>query len=378
MTDMNVMIVGGGTGGHISPGIALYEEFAEKKINAYFLTGKRDKRFSMLKDIPDENIFYYGAPPFTRNVFKLPLFIIRFLTAMLSARKIMKKMKIKAVIGMGGYASAPALAAAKLNKRAIFLCEQNSIPGMVTKLFAKYSNKIYGAFEVSSEYLKDKKKFFLAGNPIRKDVLVRVGVQEAKKAFHLGHCSRIVLVLGGSQGALKINELVFGLKKEYPGDFENVGFIWSTGEYSYNRFKEKIHNEIGGGSIYLSPYIKRVGLAYLASDIAISRAGAGVMMELAAAGIPSILIPYPFSAMNHQDKNAEVFEKKGAAVKISSSDAVPGNVAPLLIKLLKNERLLKKMSDNSAALSRRNASELIVRDVMEEMNCSEIQKKCTS
>jgi UDP-N-acetylglucosamine--N-acetylmuramyl-(pentapeptide) pyrophosphoryl-undecaprenol N-acetylglucosamine transferase len=172
-------------------------------------------------------------------------------------------------------------------------------------------------------------------------------------------------VVGGSQGALKLNNLILGLKKAYPGEFKNIGIIWSTGEYSYEEFKYRSQNEIEAGSIFLSPYIKKIGKAYRACDIAISRSGAGVMMELAAAGVPSILIPYPYAAMDHQSKNADSFVAAGAAVVINDNEAIPEKVGPVLFDLLNNPRKLKAMSNCAKSVSKIDAEDIIVNKIKE-------------
>jgi UDP-N-acetylglucosamine--N-acetylmuramyl-(pentapeptide) pyrophosphoryl-undecaprenol N-acetylglucosamine transferase len=177
----------------------------------------------------------------------------------------------------------------------------------------------------------------------------------------------VILVIGGSQGAVRINELIFGLKKDYPDDLKNVGIIWSTGDFSYQKYKDRVNNEIDEGSIYLSPFIDRVGLAYRAADIALSRSGAGVMMELAAMGVPSIQIPYPHAADNHQDKNADEFVQAGAALKITNEDAVPEKVMPVLHDLLNNPRALRQMSEKAIAVAMVDASETIVNDIVKEI-----------
>lgn len=362
----NILIVGGGTGGHINPGIALYEKFREEDVlRPFFLTGAKDMRFASLADIDSESLFTYSAPALTRNPFKIPIFLLKFIGSVLKGIKIIKNKRITALVGMGGYASAPALIAAKMMKIPIFLCEQNTVPGRVTISFEKYCEAVFGTFSESRGYLKLNDKFFHYGNPIRDNVLMRVSKSEAKKAFNLGHCEKIILVIGGSQGALKLNELVFGLKKEYPGDFKNIGIIWSTGDLSFDKYRERIQTEIDAGSIFLSPYIKKVGKAYSACDVAISRSGSGVMMELAAAGVPSILIPYPYAAMDHQNKNADSFVSAGAAVKIMDQDAVPEKVAPELFNLLNSPKKLKQMKEDALRSAKPDSSELIVAKIKE-------------
>ena len=363
MKQKKILICGGGTGGHLSPGVAIYEDMKARELRPLFCAGKADSRFSILESVSPRDLIYYGAPSFSRNIFKLPFFIIMFFAAVLKAVKIIRGKNIDAVLGMGGYVSAPALFAANMLKIPIFLCEQNSVPGKVTSMFEKKAKRIYGTFEVSREYLKNKEAFINTGNPIRKHVLGYVSKEEAKKAFHLGHCSKVVLLIGGSQGALKLNNLMLDLRKKYSAEMSNVGIIWSTGAASYDEFREKAHG-LDEGSIYLAGYIDKVGLAYRASDLAISRSGSGVMMELAALGLPSILIPYPFAAMGHQDKNADVFCAEGASIKISDNDALADKVAPVFLELLNNKRKLKKMSERNIAIARKDAASVIVDDIL--------------
>ena len=363
----SVLIIGGGTGGHISPGISLYSEFRDRGINTLFLTGKRDARFSSLSEINGGDLHYYNPPSMTKNPFKLPLFSVKFLSAVMRTKKLIKKNSVSAVIGMGGYASAPALMAARLAGVPLFLCEQNTVPGRVTRLFEKTARKIYSTFAESVDYLKFPEKIFHAGNPIRKGIVTAMTKDEAKKMFHLTQSKKVIFAIGGSQGATRINELIFGLKQKYSDDLKNIGIIWSTGGLTYDAYKEKLQEMKDQGSVYLSPFISNVGAAYKACDLAISRSGAGVMMELAAMGIPSILIPYPFAAMNHQEKNAEVFANSGASVMVSDSDAVPEKIAPIIFDLLGNSRVLASMSEKSRTISRPDAAVVIADDIMREI-----------
>lgn len=362
----SVLIIGGGTGGHISPGIALYEKLGEDgTMNPMFLTGRNDLRFGFFNDIDKEKLFTYNAPSLTKNPFRILQFMLRFSMAVLKAARIIRKNNIYAVVGMGGYVSAPALVAARVLRTPIFLCEQNTVPGKVTMKFEKYCRNIFGTFSDTLSYLRIPEKFVHSGNPIRNNVLVQTPKNEARKTFHLEHCHKVILLIGGSQGAVKLNELILGLKKAYPYEFKNIGIVWSTGDLSFDEYKKKSRTEIEAGSVYISPYIKRVGRAYRAADISISRSGAGVMMELAAAGVPSILIPYPYAAMDHQSKNADSFAAAGAAVKISDEDAVPEKVAPVLFDLLASPRKLKAMSDCAKRVSKVNAADLIVKAIKE-------------
>lgn len=368
MKKTNILIVGGGTGGHITPGIALYESLKKIDMKPLFLGGRKDIKFSSLKDIEQKDLFLYNPPSFTKNPLRIPGFILSFMRASMRASRIMKRMEIDAVVGMGGYVSAPALFAARRKKIPLFLCEQNTVPGRVTQLFEKNAKAVFVTFAETAAYLKNADKAVHAGNPIREKVITDIPVREARKAFHLENSSRVILVIGGSQGALRINELVAGLLKKYPDEFRDVGIIWSTGDFSYTRFKEIVQNELNRGAIYISPYIDKVGHAYRASNIAISRSGAGVMMELAAMGLPSIQIPYPFAAMKHQDKNADVFVREGSAVKIPDAEATPEKVVAVLRDLLNNQGLLSRMAEKTRALSKRNAGDFIAEKIRQEIS----------
>jgi UDP-N-acetylglucosamine--N-acetylmuramyl-(pentapeptide) pyrophosphoryl-undecaprenol N-acetylglucosamine transferase len=367
MNSNTLLIVGGGTGGHISPGVALYEEFVAAGARAFFLTGKKDARFSSLRDVAEGDLIYYRAPSFSRNIVKLPFFALGFAAAVLRAYVIIKKKRVEAVIGMGGYVSAPALVAARMAGVPLFLCEQNTVPGKVTAFFAGSARAVYTTFESTRDYVRKelRDRLVLAGNPIRKKVLAAPDRESARRAFNMRHCKKVILAIGGSQGAMTINELVLGLKASYPGEFKDVGIIWSTGGLSYEKYKQAVQRIGDTGSLYMSPFIDEVGAAYMASDIAISRSGSGVMVELAAMGVPSILIPFPYAAMDHQDRNADEFVKAGASVKIANADAVPEKVFPALSELLGNPTLLSRMSARAREAARPDAAAAVVKSVME-------------
>ncbi|HNR87153.1 MAG TPA: undecaprenyldiphospho-muramoylpentapeptide beta-N-acetylglucosaminyltransferase [Spirochaetota bacterium] len=364
MKGKNILIVGGGTGGHISPGIAIYEEFVKRGVHAFVLVGRRDARFSSLADVKDTDLLLYGAPSLTKNPFTLPVVALKFLHAYFWAKRFIARSQIAAVIGMGGYVSGPALLAAARMGVPVYLCEQNSVPGKVTRYFAKRAAAIFTTFAASDEYLKNGVKIVQAGNPIRQRVFAPISREDARRAFNLGHCKRVILLIGGSQGALRLNELMLGLKTKFSGEFADTGVIWSTGDLSYNEYREKSGRALEKGSVYMSPFIENVGAAYRASDIAISRAGSGVMMEIAAMGLPSVMIPYPFAAANHQDKNADEFVEAGAAVKIANDDATPEIAGPIILDLLGNPMRLAKMAEKALKVARPDAAKTIVDEII--------------
>ncbi len=376
--EKSVLIVGGGTGGHISPGIALYEAFNKRNVAAYMLVGKRDKRFTSLEDVQENKLLLYNAPPLTKNIFKLPFFIINFVRAILYAKKVMKRLNTRAIIGMGGYVSAPALLAARMKKIPVYLCEQNTVPGKVTARFERSAKAIFGTFAITEKYLRNKVVYSVLGNPIRDIVFTSKSKEEAKKRFHLSHHKYVILVIGGSQGALSVNNLLFEINKRYPDELKQYGIIWSTGSYSYEIFKQKVQNEMDAGSVYISPFINEIGDAYKVCDVAISRSGSGVMVELAAMGIPSILIPYPHAAANHQEINADAFVDEGAAIKVNQNDELVENVITALNSLLKNPRALKDMSQQCLSVAKKDAAQNIAAHIIDIEGLGQVALKSAS
>lgn len=360
-----IVIAGGGTGGHIAPGIAVYEALREREVRALYLAAFRDRRFPLLSEIDQDDLFFYRGPALKSNPLLLAGFLFGFATSLVRSLFFYKRRNTRAVIGMGGYVSAPALMAARMMKIPVYLCEQNTVPGRVTRLFEKNARRIYATFEESREYLKkDDSDIIIAGNPLRRRIRREVNRREARQRFNMSHVKTVVLVIGGSQGAVGVNELVLELKRNFPGRFREVGFIWITGSFSYERFREEVQKDLRAGSIYLAPFIEDMAAAYSAADLAISRSGAGVMAELAAAGLPSILVPLPGSAGNHQELNARSFERKGAAVMVRQDPAVTGNVAQALFSLIGNARRRKEMARRILECARPEAGQVIAGDLI--------------
>ena len=208
-------------------------------------------------------------------------------------------------------------------------------------------------------------KCVCVGNPVRGKVLTDADQRTARSVFNLEHCDKVILAIGGSQGARAINELVLGMKRAYPDEFSRIGIIWCTGAQSFEKYRAVLREDPGLGSIFISPFVEDVGLAYRASDLAISRSGAGVMMELAAMAIPSILIPFPFAAADHQNKNADVFARSGASLKVDNKDATPEKLAPRILDILGSEQKLRVMSAKAKAEAKIDAAERIIAAVTE-------------
>ena len=267
---------------------------------------------------------------------------------------------------MGGYVSAPMLFAARGKKLPYWLCEQNTVPGRVTLRFAKKAKSIFTTFEDTVKFVKPHvaAKCVTVGNPVRSRVNVSMSVNDARKVFGLDHCDRVILVIGGSQGALSLNELVVGMKTKFNEEFSRIGIIWCTGAGSFDRYSRLAQGEGNMGSVFISPFVEDVGTAYRASDLAIARSGAGVMAELAVMGLPSILIPFPYAADDHQNKNADVFARSNAALKLENKKANAETVAPIVLDILSSGQKLSLMGKRAKSEACPDAAKKIVSAVM--------------
>jgi UDP-N-acetylglucosamine--N-acetylmuramyl-(pentapeptide) pyrophosphoryl-undecaprenol N-acetylglucosamine transferase len=358
----SILITGGGTGGHLSPGIALFEECRASGIDCYMLIGERDRKFTYLHEVDSDRLLHYNAPTLTKNPFKLPFFVLRFFFTVFRARRILRKYNIEAVIGMGGYVSAPMLFAARMKGLPYWLCEQNTVPGKVTFSFAKKARAIFTTFEDTKKFVKPQMaaKCVTVGNPVRKKVFVDSTVHDARKVFSLDHCDKVILVIGGSQGALSLNELVVGMKTKFLDEFSRIGIIWCTGAGSFEKYRTLVREQNNMGSIFISPFVEDIGMAYRASDLAIARSGSGVMVELAAMGVPSILIPFPYAADDHQNKNADVFARSGASEKVDNKQATAEYIAPMVLDILSSDQRLALMSKKALSEARIDAAKRII------------------
>jgi UDP-N-acetylglucosamine--N-acetylmuramyl-(pentapeptide) pyrophosphoryl-undecaprenol N-acetylglucosamine transferase len=293
-------------------------------------------------------------------------FPFKFWRAVSTVKKIMRQRKVTALVGMGGYVSAPAIRAARKLGLPVYLCEQNTVPGKVIRHYLKQARRVYTTFESTRDFVKPqfRDKLLCAGNPIRSAVFYKGSREEARASFNLQHCRTVILAIGGSQGAVQINELILGLKLRYPHLFREVGVIWCTGAYSLEKYRQIAREHAEIGSVYISPFVEDVGRAYRAADLAISRSGAGVMMELAAMGVPSILIPYPFATMDHQSYNADAFADRGAALKIANNEAVAEKCGERIFDLLDSPHKLQRMSDAALALALPEAARTMLDDIL--------------
>lgn len=311
-----IILSGGGTGGHIYPAIAIANELKKRYPMAEFLfVGASDKM--EMEKVPQAgyNIKGLWISGIQRKLtLKNAMFPFKLLSSLWKARGILKKFKPNVAIGTGGFASGPLLYMAALSKIPCLIQEQNSYPGITNKLLAKKVHKICVAYDNLDRFFPSD-KLIKTGNPVRQDLLdIESKTIQGKDYFNLKHGKFTVLVLGGSLGSRRINELIENELDYFEG--RNVQVIWQCGKLYHKMYK--IYDDIN--YVHVVPFINRMDYAYAAADIIISRAGASSVSELCIVGKPVIFIPSPNVAEDHQTKNAEALAIQNAAIVIKESD----------------------------------------------------------
>lgn len=370
---MKAIVTGGGTGGHIYPALAVARGLLEKDWEVLFV-GSTNSLESRL--IPEEGLPFQEieVAPLSRKI-NLKLFstLGKTVKGVFQARKIIKSFKPDAVLGTGGYVTGPVLLAASLLKYPTIIHEQNVYPGLTNRLLARFVDIIALNFTDAERYFPDriKRKIKVTGNPIR-DIIMKKTRQEGINGLGLLNNRKNILVFGGSQGALSINNSMVEVYKTYQ-ESRVVQIIHLTGEKNYQSIIEKLEKEsINLDKIThfkLMPYLKKIELAYAVADLIIYRAGATGIAEITARGIPAILIPYPYAAENHQEYNARTLEKHGAAIVIEDRELTGEKLVKNIKNLLENKEVLSKMAVNSKLLGKPEARDNLVRLVEENVNC---------
>ena len=313
---VNILLSGGGTGGHIYPAIAIANELKKRNPDARFLFVGAKDRMEMEK-VPQAGYEITGlwVSGLQRKLsLKNMTFPFKIVDSLLKAGKIIKEFKPDVVIGTGGFASGPTLQMANRKGIPTLLQEQNSYPGITNKLLGKKASKICVAYDGLERFFPAG-KIVKTGNPVRQDLLeISKKKEEALSFFNLDKGKKVVLVLGGSLGARTINQLV---EKHYKAMLEQgVQVIWQTGRFYFEQYNR--YNNVEG--LQVVEFLNRMDLAYAAADIIISRAGAGSISELCIVGKPVIFIPSPNVAEDHQTKNAQAIVDKEAAIMIKESN----------------------------------------------------------
>ncbi|ABB30655.1 UDP-N-acetylglucosamine--N-acetylmuramyl-(pentapeptide) pyrophosphoryl-undecaprenol N-acetylglucosamine transferase [Geobacter metallireducens RCH3] len=357
---MRLLIAGGGTGGHLFPGIAVAEEFlSRKKGNEVLFVGTwrgiearvLPKLGYRLECITAAGIRGKGSVARAKGLAK-------FLYGYAQSRKILKEFKPDLVLGVGGYASAPALLAARGMHIPRFIHEQNAIPGFTNKMLATVAERVFISLEESRKFFPEERTL-LTGNPLRRQILEQVALapqeERTDDAFHL-------LVFGGSAGAHRINLIMGEVLPHLEDVKERLRITHQTGENDLEDVTSAYEEQ--GVAADVVAFIDSMADAYRWADLVVCRAGATTIAEITACGKPCIFIPYPHAVDDHQRRNAEALLKRGAGFVIIEQELSGEVLAKTIRDLMADPARLKSVGEAAQGLARLDAAQVIVDEMM--------------
>ena len=360
MSKKTYFITGGGTGGHIYPAVAVADELVKNGENIYYVGNPKNLEYDIIsqKGYNFLPVNVHGMPRGAKlSLIKWGLQLLR---AIFKSIGYILKYKPDAIFGTGGYVSAPAMIAAKILGKPYMMHDCDAQPGLVTRKLSPYAKAVSVAFESANKFINNK-NFYVNGNPIRPQFKT-LTKEEARE--NLGLENKLTLcIMGGSQGARTINDASVSLLKRLSQEY-NIQIIFQTGKKNFERVIEQIIRlypdyELDKNLI-IRPYFEDMVTVLKASDIAISRAGSLSISEIEAAGLASILIPYPHAAADHQRKNAKYMVEKGASLYLEDADTDELHLGSLIEELINNSDKLKELQSNALSLAKYDGVQKIV------------------
>ncbi len=360
---MNIIISGGGTGGHVFPAIAIADAIRKIQPDAEILFVGAKGRLEMEK-VPKAGYLIEGLwiSGFQRSLtWRNLLFPFKLLHSGWKARQIVRRFRPEVAVGVGGYASGPVLNAAGALGIPTVLQEQNSYPGVTNKILARKASKICVAYEGMDKFFP-KEKILLTGNPVRTEIFKNLEKKRAEGFRHFGldEKKQTIFISGGSLGARTLNEAMAAgaqLLEENP----RVQLLWQCGRFYFENFKNSETALLP--NVEIRPFIDRMDLAYSIADAVICRAGALSVSELCLAGKPAILVPSPNVAEDHQTKNALALVEKDAALMVKDA-AAKEELLWAAMEILKNKELQTQLSRNIRELARPDAANVIAKEIL--------------
>ena len=364
MDDLRIIISGGGTGGHIFPAVSIANAIKQIMPEAKILFVGAEGRMEMTR-VPAAGYDIKGLP--VRGLIR-PLYspknigvMCDFFKSKRIVKGIIKEFNPQVVVGVGGYASSPTLNAAYSLGIPCLIQEQNSFAGVTNKSLGKKAEKICVAYEGMERFFP-KERIVLTGNPVRQSLLhVDETKEECAAAFGMNLEKPIILLVGGSLGARTLNESVLGNLKQIAE--APVQFIWQTGSYYKKQIEEELSAKGKPANLYVTDFVSRMDQAYKAADLVISRAGASSISELCLLGKPSILVPSPNVAEDHQTHNAMALVNKNAALYVKDAEARE-RLIPLALETVIDASKLEVLGQNALTMAYPDSAEVIAEMVL--------------
>ena len=351
---MRLLIAGGGTGGHLFPGVALAEELRAREPEAAvrFVGTARGIEARVLPELGWDLVLIevsglktVGVLGAVRGLFRLP-------RALWQSRRVVKEFKPDVVVGVGGYASGPVVLMARLMGIRTGILEQNSIAGFTNKLLGKLVHAVFLHFAETRRFFKAK-KILMTGNPIRRDIRLALESGSAPAAAAPAAGLR-VFAFGGSQGAQALNEVMVDAAALLAARGVPLDIVHQTGAQQLEKTQERYAQ--AGMKADVRAFIKDMAAEYRRADLVVSRAGATTVAELGVVGRPAILVPYPFAADNHQEVNAREMAETGAALMCKQSELTPEKLADIVADLAAHPETLARMGSAMKALGKPRAA----------------------
>ncbi len=357
-------ITGGGTGGHIYPAVSVIDALISDSVdskNIFYIGNKKNLEYEIAKK-KNYNFLSQGAKGMPRNMsLKIIPWAIGLFFATLKTMLYFIKYRPNVVFATGGYVCAPSLFCAIIFNVPYMLHDSDIHPGIVTRFFAPGAKNISLAFENAKNLIKSK-NININGNPVRQEFKT-ISKASARKELSLKD-DFTILIMGGSLGAKRINDAAFGILKEFANK-DGIEIIWQTGKKNFDEVTKKILDEFSQlpNNLVLQPYYDRMYLVLLSSDLVISRAGSLSLSEICASSLPSILVPYPFAAANHQEKNARDFVNNKISLMLEDKDCTQENLLKMVLELMNNKELLNELSYNAYKHAKLDSTGQIVKQL---------------
>ena len=351
---MRIIIAGGGTGGHLFPGIAIAEEFTERTTanRIMFVGTKRGLEERIIPTLGYDLRIITSAGILGGSMMTKIIGLGFFVVGLLQSFAIIVRFRPQLVVGTGGYVSAPVVMAAWVLHIKTAICEQNSIPGLTNRMLSKLVAHVCIAFEDSMRYFP-RQKTVCTGNPVRKAFLSSVATQAQKRSGTF-----CLLILGGSQGAHSLNSAMVAALDRLDSLRDSLHVIHQTGVTDHRKVAEAYEEK--GFSAEVAPFIDDMAAVYHKADLVVSRAGAITLTELLVCGKPAILVPYPHAAHNHQEMNARAVVEEGAAAMILDGDLSKETLEKAILNLYHDPERLERMAVKARNLARPEAAQVIV------------------
>ncbi|MDR1196069.1 MAG: undecaprenyldiphospho-muramoylpentapeptide beta-N-acetylglucosaminyltransferase [Endomicrobium sp.] len=353
MNGKNIIIAASGTGGHIYPGIALARELKDRQYNPVFFVSNNEASGEIIKNSGYDYVSFNLSGMPRKISFSFAVFFVKLIFAFFKALKNMFKLKPAAVIGAGGYISAPAILSAKLCGKKTFIHEQNTVPGISNKFLNIFSGKTFISFKDSEKYFKNKNNIMFTGYPVRREIF-SADKDAVLDMFKLDKSVFTLMVFGGSLGAVKLNETVFEAVKMLSKKMK-LQTIHITGKKGFDKINLKPDKP---DNYLIFDYMHNIAGVYAVSDLVICRAGAGTVFELKFLDKPAILVPYPYATDNHQYYNAKEASKDGNIAVIEEKDLTAQKLADT-VEIMKGKLKINKKNSVSKLPQEIMAEEII-------------------